>query len=304
MSVEGGTLRMLRIHFAADDLIRTHLTGTLGPIAETVFAFDVFERAGGMIFGGWRQQIRARLDPQLDAIRAAKRTFSLARDLLWLLDRQGTDVLAAEDRRQLSGVLSEFYRIAVAPFWENVRGHLEAERIARGRVVMSGGVEQLLSTLPAKIHWRSPVLELPAEEDRDVHLRGRGLLLSPSLFLREGNAVLLDATRETGRPVLIFSAQPDRGRAAGLWGAARSNRQAIAALVGRTRAAVLTSLSDGCSTGQLAERLGISAAGVSQHASVLREAGLISTHRSRNTVLHTLTPLGAALIGGPELISA
>jgi DNA-binding transcriptional ArsR family regulator len=42
--------------------------------------------------------------------------------------------------------------------------------------------------------------------------------------------------------------------------------------------------------------LGISPAAASQHASVLRNAGLLVTRRDRNTVLHTLTPLGSAML--------
>jgi DNA-binding transcriptional ArsR family regulator len=34
----------------------------------------------------------------------------------------------------------------------------------------------------------------------------------------------------------------------------------------------------------------------SHHTNVLRDAGLITSHRHANTVLHTLTPLGAALL--------
>jgi DNA-binding transcriptional ArsR family regulator len=37
---------------------------------------------------------------------------------------------------------------------------------------------------------------------------------------------------------------------------------------------------------------------VSKHTAVLRRAGLIITHRERNTVLHSLTPLGSALLDG------
>ncbi|WP_420807874.1 ArsR/SmtB family transcription factor [Amycolatopsis antarctica] len=76
----------------------------------------------------------------------------------------------------------------------------------------------------------------------------------------------------------------------------------MCALVGRTRAAVLNALSDSSTTGELAERLGISAAGVSQHTGVLRSAGLITTRRNRNSVMHSITPLGVSLIsgGGPQ----
>ncbi len=42
--------------------------------------------------------------------------------------------------------------------------------------------------------------------------------------------------------------------------------------------------------------MGISLAAASQHASVLRNAGLITTRRRGSAVLHVLTPLGAELL--------
>jgi DNA-binding transcriptional ArsR family regulator len=42
--------------------------------------------------------------------------------------------------------------------------------------------------------------------------------------------------------------------------------------------------------------VGISLAAASEHASVLRDAGLITTHRNGSSVLHVLTPLGAELL--------
>ncbi|MFD5065007.1 ArsR/SmtB family transcription factor [Streptomyces sp. NPDC058394] len=61
---------------------------------------------------------------------------------------------------------------------------------------------------------------------------------------------------------------------------------------GRTRTTVLTTIAEhqGCSTKELAARAGIAPASASEHASVLREAGLIYSLRHRNSVLHSLTP--------------
>lgn len=73
----------------------------------------------------------------------------------------------------------------------------------------------------------------------------------------------------------------------------------LSALLGRTRAAVLEAIADGGNTTAVAERLGVSPASASEHAAVLREAGLITSVRVRNCVQHTLTPLGAALLGLP-----
>ncbi|MFI6982279.1 ArsR/SmtB family transcription factor [Embleya sp. NPDC050154] len=51
-------------------------------------------------------------------------------------------------------------------------------------------------------------------------------------------------------------------------------------------------MADCCTTTELARRLSISPAGASQHATVLRQANLITSRRHRNTVHHSLTPLG------------
>ena len=77
-----------------------------------------------------------------------------------------------------------------------------------------------------------------------------------------------------------------------------STDQALTELLGRTRAATLRATAGGCSTTELARRVGISPAGASQHATVLRKAGLIDTRRNGLSVVHDLTPTGRALLNG------
>lgn len=47
-----------------------------------------------------------------------------------------------------------------------------------------------------------------------------------------------------------------------------------------------------------ANSLAISAASASEYATVLRNAGLVSTRRASRSVQHALTPLGEALLHG------
>ncbi|MGH3380833.1 MAG: ArsR/SmtB family transcription factor [Actinoallomurus sp.] len=71
-------------------------------------------------------------------------------------------------------------------------------------------------------------------------------------------------------------------------------------MLGRTRAAVLQALSGRVgTTGDIARRLGISMASASEHASLLRAAGLVVSERSGNTVRHRLTSLGFDLLHRP-----
>jgi DNA-binding transcriptional ArsR family regulator len=71
----------------------------------------------------------------------------------------------------------------------------------------------------------------------------------------------------------------------------------LTALIGQTRTSVLESIGEGRTTSELARHVGVSVASISQHTAVLREARLIHSSRAGKAVLHTITPLGAALLG-------
>jgi DNA-binding MarR family transcriptional regulator len=72
----------------------------------------------------------------------------------------------------------------------------------------------------------------------------------------------------------------------------------LVALLGRTRAAVLCAIIEmpGCSTSELAAAARVSLASASEHATVLRSAGLITTVRHRQTARHAPTAVGSALL--------
>jgi DNA-binding transcriptional ArsR family regulator len=70
----------------------------------------------------------------------------------------------------------------------------------------------------------------------------------------------------------------------------------LTALLGRTRATVLRAAAAGATTSELARVAGVSASCVSQHTTVLRDAGLITSQRQAASILHTLTPLGASML--------
>lgn len=65
---------------------------------------------------------------------------------------------------------------------------------------------------------------------------------------------------------------------------------------------MLTSIAEhpGCTTTELAATTHIAVASASEHTTVLRDAGLISTIRHRNTALHSPTSLGLALLNGHQ----
>ncbi|MGW0787253.1 helix-turn-helix domain-containing protein [Streptomyces sp. NPDC002911] len=190
---------------------------------------------------------------------------------------------------RLISSLRAYHRAAVEPYWPHIRASVEADRAVRGRALLDGGTDELLATLPPMIRWRAPVLEADYPVDRELRLGGRGLVLQPSYFCR-GTPVVY---RDPGLPPVLVYPVTHPGAPAvtapGPW---------LGRLVGHTRSAVLRAIGNGCTTSELARRTGVSLASASQHACVLREAGLVRTLRHGGSVLHTLTPLGAALIRG------
>jgi DNA-binding transcriptional ArsR family regulator len=257
-----------RIHFTTADLARTRLQSTAGPEIEARLARELFTRGVSPLYAKWQRQVYTRL-------RA----------------KSGTQTASATTP-------GDFWRAAVAPYWGRVLAHCEAECDARGRMVMAGGIEQLLAGLGRRAAWDGQVLELHDGPDGDVHLDGKGLVLCPSVFLAHRPARLLRTDEERGQAVLVFSAPPSAEQSALLWDDTTLPSQGLAALVGQTRAAALRELRASRTTSQLADRLGVSAPCASQHAAILRESGLITTRRVRNTVLHSVTPLGMALLDG------
>ncbi|MFD9429002.1 MULTISPECIES: helix-turn-helix transcriptional regulator [unclassified Streptomyces] len=212
--------------------------------------------------------------------------------------------------QQLCDSLEHVAGRALIPHWQEVQAMTAADAAVRSRQMLSGGVETLLSRInPRRIRWRAPVLEVAmiSRLDTDVHLAGQGMLLQPSVFAVEAPVVDLDAVPQ---PVLTYPvAQLQEGTATPLFavpppgeGRAASAVDVIGSMLGHTRAAVLSTIArhPDCSTQQLAALVGIAKASASEHATTLRNAGLINTHRDRHTTAHIATPTGIAVLNAPS----
>jgi hypothetical protein len=245
------------------------------------------------------------LEPGLDAIRSTP-IANLRRDLTVLAADNVLPSTASalargdgETLAHLTDSMRAYREVAIGPYWTRIQAAVEADRGRRARAVLDGGAGGLLDSLRPAMRWNAGVLEVAHYPvSRELHLDGRGLLLVPSYFCARTPVTLLDPALP---PVLVYPVErlgglnlahddvvPHADREVG--------RDALAALLGRTRAAVLEVVDAGCSTGEVARRLDISPAAASQHATVLRNAGLLLSRRERNTVLHTLTPLGRAML--------
>ncbi|MFI6318760.1 ArsR/SmtB family transcription factor [Nonomuraea sp. NPDC050556] len=211
--------------------------------------------------------------------------------------------LAEGDRAalgQLEQELRAFHHTAIAPYQERVSVQVGADRAIRVSALASGGVDRLLATLHPRIRWEPPVLTIDYSSsrvpDRDVQLDGRGLLVRSSFFCWPDPLTLRDPELP---PVLVLPVEHQLGWAAPPNPAQPATRgERLTALLGATRTTVLHCLTEGqgYNTTQLARRTGISIPSASQHLTILREAGLTTSSRHGKQVLHTLTPLGYALL--------
>ncbi|MEW2515984.1 winged helix-turn-helix domain-containing protein, partial [Streptomyces sp. NPDC046870] len=176
---------------------------------------------------------------------------------------------------------------------------VDAERAVQARTLLDSGSEGLLAGLGPAMRWRPPVLQVNYPVEHDIHLDGRGLVLVPSVFCWRVPITLIDPSLP---PVLVYPLP----RTQGWWSleGTKDHPKALSSLLGPTRAACLRLIEDGCTTGELARRTGVAPPTASQHATALREAGLTTSTRQGNTVLHTLTPLRGSLASSQPGASA
>jgi len=313
---------VLRIVFTPDDLARTRLSAAPLPMWELVLSLHRLRRRdGGPFFADWWRSVPVEVPAGTrlltDLVPAAgyyadfltPNGTSLAAGLATLTStpkrRLRTDlaVLAAERPppswtagladgrpdvlRLLGDAAGRYFAACLAPYWPRVRTAVARQRELQASLLASGGVERLLRELHPTARWAYPVLELAYPVARELRLDGRGLLLVPSFFCWGAPTTFRD---DTLAPTLVYPirrALPVSANA----------RRPLSDLVGPTRSRVLAAIRESpCNTKDLATRIGATPPTASRQVSVLRSAGLVSSCRAGQSVLHSLTPQGRALL--------
>lgn len=319
---------MLRIHFTAADLGSLRLAPTPDPLWESLLSQHVL--AGGKgpaALGAWRRRALARLTPHMRILLRLAPATGYSPDFLTPttglpgieagidavlatspeqvradLDRMSVQRplprwaqrLAEGDRQALRGLaaaMRDYFDAVLASSWGRISAQIAGERARGARAMTDRGVDRLLATLHPAVRWEAPVLRVAYPEDRDLHLDGRGLVLVPSFFCWGRPVTLRAADRP---PVLVYPIDHDE-RDSG-----RTDRDLVA-LLGRTRAAILAAAHrhpHGCTTGDLARAVEVSASSASEHITTLRGAGLLRSRPSGKHMLHVVTDLGHALLSG------
>ncbi|WP_245966731.1 winged helix-turn-helix domain-containing protein [Sphaerisporangium album] len=198
----------------------------------------------------------------------------------------------AEGVRRVAGTLAAYWELVLEEFWPRVYGLLEADLMWRSRRLATGGARELFADLHPAVRWHGDRLTTGAGAwCHTGDLGGDGLLLVPSVFRWPDIATMI----EPYQAMLVY---PARGVGT-LWEAGPPPApEALAALIGRTRAQLLLSLCQPASTTALARRMSLTPGAVSQHLSVLSGNGLVARRRMGREVLYRRTSTGDALVSG------
>jgi DNA-binding transcriptional ArsR family regulator len=310
-------MRMLRLRLGVDDLARLRFAPPT-PYCELVVSAQVLQQPTSPLGRLWRKQqghvpARARqllacvpahgvipdflapemctsLDEALEVVRTTP-TERLREELTetpwqygsaaWARDlvRGSTDAL-----NELCAAMRTYHDVVMGPVWPTIENAAMAELHRRAWQVATLGAAATLNTLHPRIRWHDQALEIDSPVDADVDLGGRGLRLMPSVWTRPGVAL------DWRHPTLVYPLPqldlglPDAGD------------DRLAAVLGSTRARVLSTLTSEHTTTELAHAIDISPASASMHAAALRDAGLVTTRRAGRAVRHIVTDLGQTMV--------
>ena len=320
---------MLRVHLNAEDLAHIRFAGAPAPVLETVLMVlelrnrpyspggdrpDWRVRAHSALSSGARPLVQLVPSPHralyLDVLTDdAEQAFHVVRDTatsvhaenLTRIARLNAAPVPAWLNRYAEGdtgtldtldrALRTFHATCLARQWPSVTARFHEDIAHRVHALGAHGLAALLNALSPDLCLTGSTLVGRYPWERDVHLHGRGLVLMPSAFWT-GHPLVTWDPQDQSRHVLIYPARPGRRSA----GPGPPKGDALAVLVGSTRAAVLRTLAQPRTTSDLAGLAGISVSSASEHATALRDAGLVTSHRLGQAVHHHLTRLGFSLL--------
>ncbi|WP_241844479.1 ArsR/SmtB family transcription factor [Kitasatospora sp. CB01950] len=210
-------------------------------------------------------------------------------------DRRVAAVLSSDDLvARIVRALDHAWHALLAADWQQLRAVCERDVVHRVGQLGRSGWARVLDGLHDDLSWTDGGVNLPNADPATITRVEDGLLLVPSVFIGPGVAAHVDGSWPK---TLIY---PARGTAALWWEPDGPAAEALAALVGRSRARLLAGLDAPASTTQLAKSLDMSLGAVGDHLAVLRHAGLLQRARSGRAVLYHRTALGDSLVRGHD----
>ncbi|MFF9203237.1 DUF5937 family protein [Streptomyces sp. NPDC014986] len=245
------------------------------------------------------------IEDELEAVRAT-RPAHFVDEVAWLVGDTGTPAAWRREAaplhqrmldqpekalKQITQLLRTYWKVALEPYWQRLHGGLASDIRSRMRVMQSSGAASVFSTLNERIGWHDDRLTVRSSYAFEETLGGQGIVLVPSVFCGPEVLTMLPPLQ----PMVVYP----RPGVVDLWRHHGEERPSpLKALLGGVRAEVLEALVTPASTGDLAVRIAVTPGAISQHISVLRSCDLITSHRSGQRVIHSLTETGEALVRG------
>jgi DNA-binding transcriptional ArsR family regulator len=320
---------MIEFRLSIDALGRTRFG--YSPLAEVTCSLRALgSPSPGFVLRPWVQQVRGRLDavdlrllmsvcppgrwgPDFMLAWSPDRKITIERQLAGLADlpaeiprRQLIEVwdgrpppevthLINDGRagcRRLAEAIWDYWQLAISPCWSRIRSVVDDEVSYRAIQVLSGRLYNLLSDLHPEVSLRDQVLYIDKPQHADATYGEAEITMIPSVFVWPN---LIIAHDTPGRFDLTFAAR-GVGRVWEDLPQSSLQDEGLGALLGRTRATILNRLAIPMTTTQLAQQLQQSPGSVSQHLSVLRRTGLLTSRRSGRNVVYRHTPLAASIL--------
>lgn len=232
------------------------------------------------------QQLRAVANCPAERLRADL-------DVVWRGEAPSAALDAIADGGQrIAAALWQYWTVAIEPHWRQIRAVLDADVAYRATRLAKGGIEALLSDLHPELELAEHSIQVMSTRPGEHDLSGVGLLLVPCVFAWPH--VMVDAGAGNA-PTITYG---PRGIGE-LWPTTASepaDDDALGALLGRSRAAILLSVGLPKATTDLARELGQSPPAVNAHLAVLRRSRLVTSWRAGRRVLYQRTPLATSII--------
>lgn len=189
--------------------------------------------------------------------------------------------------------LENYWESCFQPHWLRMRTLLEADIAYRGRQIAQVGLTSMINTIDTKVSIANAVISVHLQHQLAASepVGGRGITFVPTIFTNDASA----PSDPGGPPMILYAA---RGQGT-MWEVATSATDAGAIkLLGRTRASLLSVLSEPSSSTELGIRLGVTTSAVNQHLRALHAGRLVASTRHGRAVLYMRSELGTALLGG------
>jgi hypothetical protein len=195
-------------------------------------------------------------------------------------------------RAMIADAWLEVWASLLAPVWTQLERILRADIAVRARRIATDGLAGMVGGLHHTVEWHDDAVRVELRLHSEVlDCRGSGIVLVPSVLGGLGCSVL---TEPPAQPTLFYPAQGVTER----WATdATALADALGALLGPARAAILLGAHASRTTSQVAADTGLAVSTASHHLTVLRDAGLVASRREGSRMLHLRTPLGEALVG-------